>query len=181
VANQPQPNKNIQLYGTFGMQRLMTHLFGKVRARIVFWSGVAVLDPKFAQESESGLRSRQSPAGRDENCTQSPVSWTKGFSLWVAYSRRRLTQRVRICRRLTDPMAVAYSRTALQYEAQDLIQALLYACSCSHTAAVVVRLYEYTVVPVLLSASCPTVCKCGLSASAARIRAPPVLFHDETE
>ena len=30
---------------------------------IVFWSGVAVLqvDPKFAQESESGLRSRQSP------------------------------------------------------------------------------------------------------------------------
>jgi hypothetical protein len=28
---------------------------------IVFWSGVAVRDPKFAQDSESGLRSRQSP------------------------------------------------------------------------------------------------------------------------
>ena len=44
------------------------------RQSIVFWSGVAVLDPKFAQDSESGLRSRQSPAGKDENCTQSPVS-----------------------------------------------------------------------------------------------------------
>jgi hypothetical protein len=37
----------------------------------VFWCGVAVLDPKFAQESESGLRSVQSPAGKDENCMQS--------------------------------------------------------------------------------------------------------------
>jgi hypothetical protein len=44
------------------------------RQSIVFWSGVAVLGPKFAQESESGLRSRQSPAGKDENCRQSPVS-----------------------------------------------------------------------------------------------------------
>ena len=44
------------------------------RQSIVFWSGVAVLDPKFAQDSESGLRSRQSPAGKDENCTQSPAS-----------------------------------------------------------------------------------------------------------
>jgi hypothetical protein len=34
------------------------------RESIVFWSGVVVLDPKFAQESESGLRSRQSPAGK---------------------------------------------------------------------------------------------------------------------
>jgi hypothetical protein len=51
------------------------------RQSIVFWSGVAVLDPKFAQESESGLRRRQSPAGKDENCTQSPVSsavWPAG-------------------------------------------------------------------------------------------------------
>eukprot|EP01047_Picozoa_sp_COSAG01_P044493 COSAG01_NODE_4025_length_5425_cov_242.536050_7_plen_289_part_00 len=44
------------------------------RQSIVFWCRVAVLDPKFAQESESGLRSRQSPAGKDENCTQSSVS-----------------------------------------------------------------------------------------------------------
>jgi hypothetical protein len=29
------------------------------RQSIVFWSGVAVLNPKFAQESESGLRSRR--------------------------------------------------------------------------------------------------------------------------
>jgi hypothetical protein len=39
---------------------------------IVFWSGVAVLDPKFAQESESGLRSmvgdakaKDSPGGKN--------------------------------------------------------------------------------------------------------------------
>eukprot|EP01049_Picozoa_sp_SAG25_P000375 SAG25_NODE_13_length_24452_cov_18.893976_7_plen_108_part_00 len=44
------------------------------RQSIVFWSGVAVLEPKFAEEFESRLRSRQSPAGKDENCTQSPVS-----------------------------------------------------------------------------------------------------------
>jgi hypothetical protein len=40
-------------------------------ASTVFWSRVAVLDPKFAQESESGLRSAQSPAGKDENYMQS--------------------------------------------------------------------------------------------------------------
>eukprot|EP01049_Picozoa_sp_SAG25_P009251 SAG25_NODE_899_length_4862_cov_4.370893_4_plen_80_part_00 len=33
-----------------------------------------MLDPKFAQDSESGLKSAQSPAGKDENCMQSPVS-----------------------------------------------------------------------------------------------------------
>eukprot|EP01049_Picozoa_sp_SAG25_P000315 SAG25_NODE_9_length_28981_cov_95.245274_25_plen_69_part_00 len=37
----------------------------------MFWSGVAVLDPKFAQESESGLKTAQSPAGSVENFTQS--------------------------------------------------------------------------------------------------------------
>eukprot|EP01047_Picozoa_sp_COSAG01_P030031 COSAG01_NODE_2079_length_8464_cov_7.812821_2_plen_133_part_00 len=41
---------------------------------------VAVLDPKFAQESESGLKSAQSPAGKHENCMQSPVSW----AVWPA-------------------------------------------------------------------------------------------------
>jgi hypothetical protein len=41
------------------------------RESIVFWSGVADLDPKFAQESESGLRTAQSPAGSVENCAQS--------------------------------------------------------------------------------------------------------------
>ena len=41
---------------------------------------VAVLDAEFAQESESGLKSAQSPAGKHENCMQSPVSW----AVWPA-------------------------------------------------------------------------------------------------
>jgi hypothetical protein len=60
-----------------------THLFGKVSS---FGPGCSTctctaVDPKFAQESETELRSRQSPAGKDENCTQSPVSsavWPAG-------------------------------------------------------------------------------------------------------
>jgi hypothetical protein len=56
-------------YGTFGMQRLIF----SAKYRLLVRGGCS-LDPKFAQESESGLRSRQSPAGKDENCTQSPVS-----------------------------------------------------------------------------------------------------------
>eukprot|EP01049_Picozoa_sp_SAG25_P003982 SAG25_NODE_241_length_11184_cov_4.090934_5_plen_69_part_00 len=52
----------------------------------MFWSGVAVLDPKFAQESESGLRSAQSPAGKDENCVQSLTEIYPQSSLasWLA-------------------------------------------------------------------------------------------------
>jgi hypothetical protein len=54
----------------------------KVASRELPYFGcrVAVLDPKFAQESESGLKSAQSPAGKDENCMQSPVSW----AVWPA-------------------------------------------------------------------------------------------------
>jgi hypothetical protein len=54
----------------------------KVASRELPYSGcrVAVLDPKFAQESESGLKSAQSPAGKHENCMQSPVSW----AVWPA-------------------------------------------------------------------------------------------------
>ena len=56
------------------------------RESIVFWSGVAVLDPKFAQESESGLRTAQSPAGKDENCMQSMTEIYRQSSLasWPA-------------------------------------------------------------------------------------------------
>jgi hypothetical protein len=70
-------------------------------AIIVVWSGVAVLDPKFAQESESGLRSRQSPAGKDENCAQSLTeiyrqsslaSWPAGFWLAGHASQEKLSQ-----------------------------------------------------------------------------------------
>jgi hypothetical protein len=50
-------------------------------ASTVFWSGVAVLDPKFAQEFESGLRSAQSPAGKDENCMQSMTEIYRQSSL----------------------------------------------------------------------------------------------------
>jgi hypothetical protein len=62
-------------YCTFDMDALI--FSAKVSGYVsccVLWSGMAVLDPKFAQESESGLRSRQSPPGKDENCTQSPVN-----------------------------------------------------------------------------------------------------------
>jgi hypothetical protein len=58
-------------YCTFGMQRLIF----SAKYRLLVRGGCS-LDPKFAQESESGLRSRQSPAGKtskDGNCTQSPV------------------------------------------------------------------------------------------------------------
>jgi hypothetical protein len=65
------PRRDLQLYSCTVLLGCSDSSFWQ---SIVFWSGVAVLDPKFAQESESGLRSRQSPAGKDENCTQSPVS-----------------------------------------------------------------------------------------------------------
>jgi hypothetical protein len=58
----------VQSYCTFAMGCLLQQ--GKYSCT-VFWSRVAVLDPKFAQESESGLRFAQSPAGKDENCMQS--------------------------------------------------------------------------------------------------------------
>jgi hypothetical protein len=64
------------VYGTFGMQRLIFSAKYRLLVR-----GVLHVDPKFAQESETELRSRQSPAGKDENCTQSPVSsavWPAG-------------------------------------------------------------------------------------------------------
>jgi hypothetical protein len=70
-------------------------------AIIVVWSGVAVLDPKFAQESEPGLRSRQSPAGKDENCAQSLTeiyrqsslsSWPVGCWLAGHASQEKLSQ-----------------------------------------------------------------------------------------
>jgi hypothetical protein len=62
----------------------------------MFWSGVAVLDPKFAQESESGLsRSAQSPAGSVENCMQSLTEIYRRSSLasrpagcWLAAMHR---------------------------------------------------------------------------------------------
>ena len=61
------------------MSRLATTVFlvrMKVASRELPYSEcrVAVLDPKFAQESESGLKSAQSPAGKEENYRQSPVS-----------------------------------------------------------------------------------------------------------
>jgi hypothetical protein len=46
-------------YGTFGMQRLIFSAKYRVLVR-----GGCSLDPKFAQESESGLRSRKSSAGK---------------------------------------------------------------------------------------------------------------------
>jgi hypothetical protein len=56
----------VEIYCTFAMGCPL-----QARESIVFWSGVADLDPKFAQESESGLRTAQSPAGSVENCAQS--------------------------------------------------------------------------------------------------------------
>ena len=55
----------------------------KVASRELPYSGcrVAVLDPKFAQESESGLESAQSPAGKDENCMQSMTGIYRQSSL----------------------------------------------------------------------------------------------------
>jgi hypothetical protein len=68
---------------------------------IVFWSGVAVLDPKFAQESESGLRSmvgdakaKDSPGGKNGappapffRLYGAPIS--RAFSHWRYLTVRR--------------------------------------------------------------------------------------------
>jgi hypothetical protein len=65
-------------YCTFAMGCLLQR--GKYSV-LVRRSCSTAVDPKFAQESESGLRSAQSPAGKDENCMQSMTEIYRQSSL----------------------------------------------------------------------------------------------------